>query len=295
VRVSGKWWLPLWASVLISVLPGATFAEVAASPSSTTAAGSDKEPLWEAVVDPTAILTQLRFFDFYTPGNFQTSAQTNIFLLQPIIPVAPLSLLPAEQLIRFTFKVSTLATGPSSHPITALADTQVYDLFQGKWSHIECWKLRWAVGAIAVFPTATDRRAGASAWQAGPAAGISFAGVPNLWIGLLVQNPISFAYVRPGATPQNVMFFQPGLSYRLGQGWYVKSTDSVWNVNWRHHTPTTIPVSLGFGRVWKFRGQTLDTWTSGEWMAYRQFAGITPMYTVRFGLNFVFPEFVLGR
>ena len=113
MRVSGKWWLPLWASVLISVLPGATFAEVAASPSSTTAAGSDKEPLWEAVVDPTAILTQLRFFDFYTPGNFQTSAQTNIFLLQPIIPVAPLSLLPAEQLIRFTFKVSTLATGPS--------------------------------------------------------------------------------------------------------------------------------------------------------------------------------------
>jgi hypothetical protein len=91
------------------------------------------------------------------------------------------------------------------------------------------------------------------------------------------------------------MFFQPGLSYRLGQGWYVKSTDSVWNVNWRHHTPTTIPVSLGLGRVWKFRGQTLDTWTSGEWMAYRQFAGITPMYTVRFGLNFVFPEFVLGR
>jgi hypothetical protein len=27
---------------------------------------------------------------------------------------------------------------------------------------------------------------------------------------------------------------------------------------------------------------------------YRQFAGITPMYSVRFGLNFVFPEFVLG-
>jgi hypothetical protein len=30
-------------------------------------------------------------------------------------------------------------------------------------------------------------------------------------------------------------------------------------------------------------------------MAYRQFARITPMYTVRFGMNFVFPEFVLGR
>ena len=295
MRVSRRLWVALWTSVLIGMVPGATFAQIAASPSNATAAKSEEEPLWEAVVDPTAILAQVRFFDFYTPGNFQTSAQTNIFLLQPIFPVAPLSLLPAEQLIRLTFKVSTLATGPSSHPITALADTQLYDLFQGKWSYIERWKLRLAIGAIVVFPTATDHRAGASAWQAGPAAGISFAGVPNLWVGLLVQNPISFAYTRPGATPQNVMFFQPGLSYRLGQGWYVKSTDSVWNVNWRHHTPTTIPVSLGFGRVWKFRGQTLDTWTSGEWMGYRQFAGITPMYTVRFGLNFVFPEFVLGQ
>lgn len=200
-------WLALWISVSIGMLPGATFAQVAASPSDATGAKSEAEPLWEAVVDPTAVLAQVRFLDFYSPGNFQTSAQTNIFLLQPIIPVAPLSLLPAEQLIRFTFKVSTLATGPSSHPITALGDTQMYDLFQGKWSQIERWKLRLAIGAIGVFPTATDRRAGASAWQAGPAAGISFAGVPDFWAGLLVQNPISFAYTRPGRHPKMSCFF----------------------------------------------------------------------------------------
>ena len=41
--------------------------------------------------------------------------------------------------------------------------------------------------------------------------------------------------------------------------------------------------------------QMIDTWISGEWMAYRQLAAITPMYTVRFGLNFIFPDFVLGR
>jgi hypothetical protein len=91
------------------------------------------------------------------------------------------------------------------------------------------------------------------------------------------------------------MLFQPGFSYHLGGGWYVKSTDSVWTINWRHNSPTTIPVSFGFGRVWKADEQTLDMWVSGEWMAYRQYSTITPMYTVRFGLNFVFPEFVLGR
>jgi len=261
VRVSLRLWVALWTLVLIGILLRTTSAQGAASPADTGAPRAEEEPLWEAVVDPTAVLAQARFLDFYSPGNFQTSAQTNIALIQPIIPVAPLSFLPAEQLIRFTFKLSTLATGPSSHPITALGDTQMYDLFQGKWSYIERWKLRFAIGGIVVFPTATDRRAGASAWQAGPAVGISFAGVPNLWAGLLAQNPISFAYTRSGATPQNVLFFQPGFSYRLGGGWYMKSTDSVWNVNWRHNTPTTIPVSLGFGKIWKFRGKR---WTRGH-------------------------------
>src|SRR5262249_11073980 len=166
---------------------GAACAQGASSGANAAGLKPIEEPLEEAVVDPTAVLAQVRFLDFYSPGNFQTSAQTNIALIQPIIPVAPLSFLPAEQLITFTFKLSTLGTGPSTHPIPALGDTQMYDLFQGKWFYIERWKLRFAIGGIAVFPTATDRRAGASAWQAGPAVGISFAGVPNLWAGLLAQ------------------------------------------------------------------------------------------------------------
>jgi hypothetical protein len=64
VRVSGKWWLTLWASVLIGMLPEAIFAQIAAPPSSATAEKFEEEPLWEAVVDPTAILAQVRFFDF---------------------------------------------------------------------------------------------------------------------------------------------------------------------------------------------------------------------------------------
>jgi len=265
------------------------------SAANNSALKAEEDVLADEVNDPTAMLTQVRFLDFYTPGNFQTSAQTNAALLQPIIPVGRLSFLPIEQIIRPTIKLSTVATGPSSHPITALADTQLYDLFQSQWPHLDRIKVRWAIGTTWVFPTASDPRAGANAWQVGPAAAGAFAGVPKLWLGFLFQDPISFAYTKSGAKPQSAMLFQPGASYRLGNGWYVKSTDSVWTVNWRHHTPTTIPISLGFGRVWNFNGQMLDTWTSGEWMTYRQFAGITPMYTVRFGVNFLFPEFVLGR
>jgi hypothetical protein len=256
---------------------------------------SEEDKLSEEVNDPTAMLTQVRLFEFYTPENFRSTAQTNVALIQPIVPVARLSLLPIEQIIRLTVKLSTTATSPGGHTVTGLSDIQLYDLFQSQWPHLDRWNLRWAIGTTFVFPTATDRKNGAGAWQMGPAAALAFAGVPNLWVGVLTQNPISFAYSRTDATPQNAMLFQPGFSYRLGQGWYVKSTDSIWTINWRHKTPTTIPVSLGVGKIWQLDAQMIDTWVSGERMAYEQSTAVTPMWTVRFGLNFIFPEFVLGQ
>jgi len=298
--VAGTDWLRncLVAPLVVVVVVAFVRVAQAQTQSSFDSAGgvkAEEEELSEEVNDPTAMLTQVRLLDFYTPGNFQTSSQTNATLIQPIIPIARLPFLPFEQIIRPTFKLSLVAPGPGAHPVTAFADTQLYDLVQSQWPHLDRWKLRWAIGSTFVFPTATDHRAGAGSWQAGPAAAVAFAGVPGLWLGFLAQNPISFAYTRPGAKPQNTMLFQPGFSYRLYRGWYLKSTDSVWTINWRHGTSTSIPVSIGFGKVWKLDGQIVDTWVSGEWMAYRQLAGITPMYTVRFGFNLLFPDFVLGR
>ena len=87
------------------------------------------------------------------------------------------------------------------------------------------------------------------------------------------------------------MEFQPRISYTLGRGWYVKSSDSTWTVNWRRGSSTTIPVSLGIGKVWKVSGLEINPWVTGEWTAYRQYTKITPMYTVRFGLTLLFPDF----
>ena len=285
----------LLVSVLLAALAQTGRAAAMSSRLNDAQTELEEDKLSEEVNDPTAMLTQLRLFEFYTPENFRSQAQTNVALVQPIIPIARLSLLPVEQIIRPTVKLSTTTTGPGAHTVTGMSYIQLYDLFQSQWPHLERWNLRWAIGATFVFPTATDRKNGAGAWQIGPAAALAFAGVPNLWVGLLVQNPISFAYTRSDAIPQNTMLFQPGFSYRLGHGWYVKSTDSVWTINWRHGTPTTIPVSFGVGKISQLEGQMVDTWVSGERMAYEQSTAVTPMWTVRFGLNFIFPEFVLGR
>jgi hypothetical protein len=254
---------------------------------------SEEDLLAREVDDPTAILTQLKLQDLYTPRNFQTSAQTNTVQLRPVLPVEPFSFFPFKQIIRPTFEVNTLATSRGSSTITEFADIQLFDLFLSNWPNPKETGFGWGIGPTFVFPTGRDPKAGDHAWEVGPAAAAAYRGIPNLMVGFLFQNPISCAYTNSSATPQSEMEFQPLISYTLGRGWYVKSADSTWTVKWRHGSSTTIPISFGFGRVWKFEGPELNAWVSGEWAAYRQYTSITSMYTVRFGVTLLFPHFQL--
>jgi len=254
---------------------------------------SEEDQLAEEVDDPTARLAQLKLQDIYTPGNFQTSAQTNTAQLQAPVPIAPFSLLPFQQLVRPTFKLVTSATSGGSSTVTGFGDIELFDLFISNWPDPKKTGFAWGIGPTFVFPTGRVAGAGKNAWQAGPAMAGRYKGLPHLTLAFLLQNPISFAYTTPTASPQSQLKFQPGITWTLERGWYVKSSDSTWNFGWRHGSSTIIPVSLGFGKVWKLDGVDPNLWVSGEWTAYRQYAGITPMYTVRFGLNLLFPEFTL--
>lgn len=279
------------ALIIVVLLMAVSGAHSQSSTVNSVGIESEEDQLAREVDDPTAILTQLKFQDLYTPRNFQTSAQANDLQLNVVFPVEPLSLLPLQQVIRPTLKLRTLATSQSSSTITEFANMELFNLFISNWPDPKETGFGWAVGPTFVFPTGRVSEAGKHAWQVGPAA--AYRGVPHLMVGFLFQNPISFAYTNSSATPQSQMEFQPLVSYTLGRGWYVKSADSTWTVNWRHGSSTTIPISLGFGKVWKFEGPELNTWVSGEWTAYRQYTSITPMYTVRLGLTLLFPHFEL--
>jgi hypothetical protein len=282
--------LSLIGFVLLTAVSSARGQIIAPNPSGIE---SEEDRLAREIDDPTAILTQLKLQDLYTSSNFQTTAQTNTIQLRPVLPVESFSLFPFKQIIRPTFEIKTLATSRGSSTITEFADMQLFDLFLSNWPEPKETGFGWGIGPTFVFPTGRDPKAGDHAWEVGPAAAAVYRGIPHLMVGFLFQNPISFAYTNSSATPQNEMEFQPLISYTLGRGWYVKSADSTWTVKWRHGSSTRIPVSLGLGRVWKFEGPELNTWVSGEWTAYRQYTGITPMYTVRFGLTLLFSRFQL--
>ncbi len=281
----GAWVLALiMASWMLG--PSAASAQAQSTPQH-----EDLTKLAEEFTDPLTTLPQAFFRDDYTPANYGTNAQLNRALVRAIIPRLPrFSLFPFVQLIRPTFQLVTVATNKRGMTRTEFGDVELFDLAVLPWPEKQIG-LKIGVGPTFVFPTATSKEAGQGAWQAGPACGAAYTAIPGLLAGFLLQNPISFAYTSPNRKPVSTMEFQPIAIIHVWRGWYVRSAESTWVYNWRRHSPTTLPLSVGVGDVMVRSGlPPLNFYVSGEWMAYRQFAPTAPQTTVIFGLTIAFPQ-----
>jgi hypothetical protein len=249
------------------------------------------ESLSEEVNDPTATLTQAQVQEFFTPSQFGTNAQPNTLQGRFILAVLPHGPLNLAQIIRPTFSLVTIPQNKGVSTRTEFGDLQLLDLFVMPRSMTEGIDFRWAIGPYFVFPTATSKSAGRGAWQAGPAAAFRYRPISGLLISGLIQQATSFAYTSPERTPVSRLTFQPMLSYQLGHGWYVRSSDATWTFNLRHTTSTTIPLSAGLGRVWKLSdGTAINGSVAGEWMVYRQFAPRIEQFTLKFQMTLLFPS-----
>jgi hypothetical protein len=248
--------------------------------------------LAQEFTDPLTTLPQIFIQNVYTPTNFGTEAPANRVIARAIIPRVPrFSWFPFVQLIRPSFSLVTVPTGKGSGTLTAFGDMQLFDLAVLPWPDRESGLLM-GVGPVFVFPTATDKAAGQGAWQAGPAFGAIYKGIPGLLMGCLIQNPISFAYTSQDRQPVNTLLFQPILALYLGRGFYVKSADSTWTRGWSSGTAATLPLSLGLGYILIHENwPPINLFVSGEWMAHRENAPVAPQVTVRFGLTIGFPQF----
>ena len=260
----------------------------------TAAAGTPDESLAEKVNDPTGRLTQFKVQDIYTPAEYGTNAQPNTLQIRPVFVVRPQLFTPLEQLIRPTIQVVTIPRNKGASTTTALDDFQLLDLFLMPWPNPKETRFQWGMGPYFVFPTSTSQFTGKGAWQIGPAWAFSYRGIPRLQIAGLFQQGTSFAYTSSHSVPVSSLQIQPILSYQLGRGWYLKSSDATWKINYRHKTSTEMPLSAGLGRVWKFGdGYAIDTSISGEWMVYRQFSSQTQQFTLRFGVSLLLPQLSL--
>ncbi len=239
--------------------------------------------------DPLTTLPQLVVRDAYTLAMYGTDVQTNLALVRPIIPrIPPQTLLPFPQLVRPTIGLVTVPD-PRGGSRTEFGDLPVFDVAVLPWPGRKTGLLL-GLGPTFVFPTASDKSAGQGAWQAGPAFGAIYTGIPWFLVGVIIQNPISFAYTSPNRRPQSTLQIQPILAIHLFGPWYLRSAEANWTIDWHHNSPTLIPLSLGIGRTFVRPGlPPMSFFVTGQWMAYRQFAPVAQHTTINFGMTIAFP------
>jgi hypothetical protein len=252
---------------------------------------AEEERLEQEFTDPLTTLPQVLIRDSYSPATYGTHVQTNLTIIRPIIPrLPPYTLLPFYQLIRPTFALVTVPSRRGGSR-TEFGDLPLFDVAVLPWPDRKKTGLLIGLGPTFVFPTATSKSAGQGAWQVGPALGAIYTGIPGLLVGFVLLNPISFAYTSCDRAPQNTLEFQPVLAFHLWDGWYLRSAEANWTIGWHHHSPTTLPLSLGIGRTFVHPGlPPMSFFVTGQWTLYRQFAPITPQTTVNFGMTIAFPE-----
>ena len=284
----------LLAASLVAAQGVLAWAQTPASPQ------AEEEKLEQDFTDPLTTLPQVVIRDSYSPANYgpctplacPRNEETNEFIVRPLIPrIPPNTLLPFVQLVRPTFALVTVQSSRGGTR-TEFGDLAMFDIAALPWPDRKKTGLLIGIGPTFVFPTATSKSAGQGAWQAGPALGAIYSGIPGLLIGFIAQNPVSFAYTSPNRPPQNTFEFQPVLALHLWDKWYLRSAEANWTIGWHRHSPTMLPLSLGVGRTLVRPGlPPMSLFVTGQWMAYRQFAPIAPQTTVNFGLVIAFPEF----
>ena len=218
------------------------------------AIGPDQSNLVKQANAPISSIMQIRFQDTFVPEFNDLHGSGNTFTLALTMPLPKYRLLPFPQLSLLTLPAAVKLPGH----VTGLGDLRFLDIAVFHAGP----RLIWGVGPMFVFPTASKRETGQGKWQVGPAAAVAF--VPENWlVGVLVQNPISFAGDRD-RKDVNVMILQPFVTYQFGNGWFVRSQPQM-IFNWKTGEQI-LPIDLGVGRVFQnrptecelFRGAVLE-------------------------------------
>ncbi len=237
--------------------------------------------LSEEATAPVTRKEQLQFENDYSPSNYGAKGTQNNFYIKPLFLVPPNQWSPYTQQIRWKFVMGTLPNSRTTVAAFSTEDTQFYDLFV----IINHEKFRFGIGPMAILPTASKLQAGQGKWQLGPAFGISYTPIPKLQLGLLAQNPISFAGVS-NLPDQNTLYFKPSIVYHFKHDWYI-SSDAEWTIVWNRRQ-IQIPVNFGIGKIITIGTQKINLGIAAEWMAYQKATGVNPKFTTQLTFNLLF-------
>jgi hypothetical protein len=226
---------------------------------------------------PVSTILQLRIQDTYLPEFDKLHGDGNVTSIAVTMPLPQYRLLPIRQLSLLAAPVAVTTPDDTTH----FGDLQFTDLGIMETDR----GFIWGAGASFVFPSASSHETGQGKWQAGPAAVAAYA--PRNWLlGLLLQNPISFAG-DGDRKDANALLVRPFLTLQLGKGWFVRSQPVIF-IDWENHGEV-VPIDLGFGRVFQIGSQYVNLFVEPFWNAVDY--GPAPKYGITVGLSLLYPNF----
>jgi len=119
----------------------------------------------------------------------------------------------------------------------------------------------WGIGPSFLLPTATDDSLGSEKWAAGVSA--ILLDTPGRWVyGGIVSNVWSTG--GSGEKDVNLFSLQYFINYNFDRGWYMMTSPIItadWEADSDHRW--TVPIGLGFGKLFKIGSQPMTAQVSG--------------------------------
>jgi hypothetical protein len=232
------------------------------------------QSLGQAAEDPTASLMAFQLSDWFTTNFHGLGGEdANNIVFRPVIPFETGDL-------HHIFRLTVPFTTSSPFLDSGLSDITAFDLmvFNESWG-------RWGIGPVALFPTGGSKR-GADKWGLGPAVGFTARSGKLLW-GLFNQNIFNIGG-NDARRDVNVSIIQPIVSYGLGHGWSVGTSEMTVAYDWEAHRWSSLPLGLKVAKLVKIGGAPVQFSVQYE----HDFANDhgDPENTIRFTTKLLLPK-----
>ncbi len=231
-------------------------------------------------------IANMRSFKFQNNTNLGLGPDDSTQNMLNLMPILPFEL--TDDILVITRTILPVVSQPDF--LTPIGEGRVDGIgdasFQAFFSPMQS-DVTWGVGPSFLIPTASDDSLGSEKWGAGISA--ILLDTPGRWVyGGIVSNVWSTGGT--GEKDVNLLTLQYFINYNFDHGWYVMTSPIItadWEADSDHRW--TVPIGLGFGKLFKVGSQNMTAQVSG----YSNI--ITPddygaEWQVRAMLMFMFPK-----
>jgi hypothetical protein len=240
-----------------------------------------------AATNPVANLVQFQMQNSYSPHSYNADGYSNVFALQPVVPVN----LPWEKVplivTRTTLPyISTPDLDGGVGRKDGFGDLVTQGYFLPK---LETKGVSTGLGYNLTIPTAGDNDyIGSGKWSLGPSAIYINMQIPTWQWGLLGYSSFSFASANADRDHVANIAVQPILTKHFSEGWYASAPDVPQTYNFKTNN-WNLQLGVRVGKVMKFGKQSVNLFIQPTYNPLDHDDEVAADWTIKFNLTLLFP------